>query len=120
MTRSVISPGRVPYPRSLQEQIDTSTAAGKIAFHVFGAVAEFERDLISERTRAGLASARARGREGGRKPALNEDGIAAAQAMRDNQNMMLPEIAATLKDSGAPVVRALEKTARLSELDALS
>ncbi len=89
-------------------------------FHVFGAVAEFERDLISERTRAGLAAARASGRKGGRKPALSEDGIAAARAMRDNQDMTLVEIAATLKVSRATVVRALEKTARLSESAALS
>ena len=51
--------------RVLTEQIDTSTPGGKLVFHVFGALAEFERDLIRERTRAGLAAARARGRVGG-------------------------------------------------------
>src|SRR5215218_4150839 len=52
--------------KSLTEQIDTTTPGGKLVFHVFGALAEFERDLIRERTQAGLAAARARGRTGGR------------------------------------------------------
>src|SRR5512146_3189384 len=52
--------------RSLQESIDTTTSGGKLVFHVFGALAEFERDLIRERTSAGLLAARARGRKGGR------------------------------------------------------
>jgi DNA invertase Pin-like site-specific DNA recombinase len=52
--------------RSVQEQLDTGTSGGKLVFHVFGALAEFERDLIRERTKAGLAAARARGRRGGR------------------------------------------------------
>jgi DNA invertase Pin-like site-specific DNA recombinase len=54
--------------RSLTEAIDTTTPGGKLVFHIFGALAEFERDLIRERTRAGLAAARARGRRGGREP----------------------------------------------------
>lgn len=58
--------------RSLTESIDTATASGKLAFHVFGALAEFERNIIQERTRAGLAAARARGRKGGRPPALSD------------------------------------------------
>jgi DNA invertase Pin-like site-specific DNA recombinase len=56
--------------RSLQEAIDTTTPGGKLVFHVFAALAEFERDLIRERTSAGLAAARARGRQGGRPPVL--------------------------------------------------
>ena len=56
--------------RSLQEQIDTTTSGGKLVFHVFGALAEFERDLIRERTHAGLAAARARGRLSGRPRVL--------------------------------------------------
>jgi len=56
--------------RSLTEQIDTTTSGGKLIFHVFGALAEFERDLIRERTNAGLAAARARGRTGGRPKKL--------------------------------------------------
>lgn len=58
---------------SLQEAIDTSTSAGKLTFHLFGALAEFERTLIRERTQAGLTAARARGRKGGRPPVLDND-----------------------------------------------
>ncbi|MBN0070699.1 recombinase family protein, partial [Pseudomonas aeruginosa] len=57
---------------SINERVETTSAAGKLIFHVFAALAEFERNLIRERTRAGLAAARARGRQGGRKPALEE------------------------------------------------
>ena len=57
--------------KSLQESIDTTTSSGKLVFHIFAALAEFERNLIRERTNAGLAAARARGRLGGRKKALN-------------------------------------------------
>ena len=59
--------------KSLQESIDTSTATGKLVFHVFGALSEFERNLILERTQAGLSAARARGRLGGRPKSLNSD-----------------------------------------------
>lgn len=58
---------------SLQETINTSTPTGKLVFHIFGALAEFERNLIKERTQAGLAAARARGRKGGRPPTLSEE-----------------------------------------------
>ncbi len=57
--------------KSLTESIDTTTSGGKLVFHIFGALAEFERGVITDRTRAGLAAARARGRLGGRPPALN-------------------------------------------------
>jgi DNA invertase Pin-like site-specific DNA recombinase len=57
--------------QSLQESIDTTTSGGRLVFHIFGALAEFERNLIQERTRAGLAAARARGRQGGRPRALD-------------------------------------------------
>ncbi len=57
--------------RSLQEAMDTSTSGGKLIFHVFAALAEFEHNLIQERTRAGLKAARARGRTGGRPKTLN-------------------------------------------------
>ncbi|TCZ73828.1 recombinase family protein [Flaviaesturariibacter aridisoli] len=59
--------------KSLQENIDTSTATGKLVFHIFGALSEFERSLVVERTRHGLAAARARGRVGGRPKALDKD-----------------------------------------------
>lgn len=57
--------------RSLTESIDTTTPGGRLIFHIFGALAEFERNLIRERTKAGLAAARARGRRGGRPPILD-------------------------------------------------
>lgn len=59
--------------QSLHEVIDTSTPTGKLTFHIFGALAEFERNLVQERTQAGLKAARARGRVGGRPKALNYD-----------------------------------------------
>ncbi len=66
---------------SLTEQIDTSTPGGKLLFHIMGALAQFERDLIIERTKAGLDAARARGHKGGRKKEISEDKIALAQMM---------------------------------------
>src|SRR5437868_15191816 len=59
--------------KSITENIDTTTSGGKLIFHIFGALAEFERDIIRERTKAGLAAARARGRTGGRPKAKNLD-----------------------------------------------
>lgn len=59
--------------KSMQEAIDTSSSSGKLIFHIFGALAEFERNLIKERTQAGLQAARARGRKGGRPKSLNKD-----------------------------------------------
>lgn len=59
--------------RSLQESIDTQSSSGKLIFHIFGALTEFERHLIEDRTRAGLAAARARGRKGGRPKSLDID-----------------------------------------------
>ena len=68
--------------RSLTEQIDTTTPGGKLIFHIFGSLAEFERDLIRERTQAGLAAARARGRKGGRPKKLGTPGkIAMARSL---------------------------------------
>jgi hypothetical protein len=68
--------------RSLQEQLDTGTSGGELVFHVFGALGEFERDLIRERTMAGLAAARARGRRGGRRGLTAEKGTAVADVGR--------------------------------------
>lgn len=65
---------------SLTERIDTSSAAGELVFHIFGSIAQFERRLNIERTRAGLQAARARGRKGGRRP-LPAEKVAAIQAM---------------------------------------
>ena len=65
--------------RSLTEQIDTTTPGGRLIFHVFGALGQFERDLIRERTRAGLKAAEARGRRGGRKPVVTEEKLRRAR-----------------------------------------
>lgn len=73
---------------SLQDHIDTTTPQGKLTFHLFAAIAEFERDIIRERTRAGLDSARARGRMGGRPPGLTKDAeikAAAAKSLYDRK-----------------------------------
>jgi DNA invertase Pin-like site-specific DNA recombinase len=70
--------------RSLTESIDTTTAQGLLVFHMFSALAEFERSLIRERTRAGLAAAKRQGRTGGRPPKLTEDDLEAARAMLAN------------------------------------
>jgi DNA invertase Pin-like site-specific DNA recombinase len=67
--------------RSLTEAIDTTTPGGRLIFHVFGALAQFERDLIRERTRAGLAAAASRGRRGGRKPVVTADRLERAKAL---------------------------------------
>jgi DNA invertase Pin-like site-specific DNA recombinase len=74
--------------KSLSEQIDTTTSGGKLVFHIFGALAEFERELIRERTRAGLAAARARGRQGGRPKKLDsERKIKMAQSLYNEESI---------------------------------
>jgi DNA invertase Pin-like site-specific DNA recombinase len=93
--------------RSLQESIDTTTSGGKLIFHVFGALAEFERDLIRERTRAGLQSARARGRRGGRPRALDEKKLALARSLHKDVGNTVGDICATLGVSRATFYRHL-------------
>ncbi len=72
--------------RSLTEAIDTTTASGKLLFHIMGSLAEFERQLIVERTKAGLAAARARGRHGGRPPTMTPHKIRIARDMYDSHD----------------------------------
>jgi DNA invertase Pin-like site-specific DNA recombinase len=93
--------------RSLQEAIDTTTPGGKLVFHVFAALAEFERDLIRERTAAGLAAARARGRRGGRPSALTGHKLQVAQEMYRSGQYTVAAIATTLGVSRASVYRHL-------------
>jgi DNA invertase Pin-like site-specific DNA recombinase len=78
--------------QSLQESIDTTTSGGKLVFHIFAALAEFERNLIRERTKAGLAAARARGRLGGRKKSLNTKQRKRAVEMYNRKNHTIQEI----------------------------
>jgi len=77
----------------LTQQIDTTTPGGRLVFHVFAAVAEFERELTLERTHAGLATARAMGRRGGRKPAMGEPEIRRAKAMLSDPTITVEEVA---------------------------
>ena len=76
---------------SLTEQIDTTTPSGRLIFHVFGALAEFERDLIRERVQAGLRSARARGRMGGRPP-ISAEIKAIAQTLLADKSLSSKQI----------------------------
>jgi DNA invertase Pin-like site-specific DNA recombinase len=94
--------------RSLTEHIDTTTSGGKLIFHIFGALAEFERNLIKERTQAGLTAARARGRTGGRPKTLTERQRSIAQALYNDKQHSIVEICQTLKVSRATLYRALK------------
>ena len=100
--------------RSLQESLDTTTPGGKLIFHIFGALAEFERDLIRQRTRAGLAAARARGRTAGRPPSMTPTKRALARQLYESRQHTLAEIARTLGVSRASIYRHLttERTER--------
>src|SRR5438034_790007 len=82
--------------RSITENIDTTTSGGKLIFHVFGALAEFERDLIRERTQAGLLAARARGRRGGRPMLLNAKQRQLLQTLYKDKRSRITDILSTL------------------------
>ena len=77
---------------TLQESINTSTSGGKLIFHIFGALAEFERNLIQERTEAGLLAARARGRNGGRPRSLDEKKVQLLYKLYDEKQHSVPEL----------------------------
>jgi DNA invertase Pin-like site-specific DNA recombinase len=93
--------------RSLTEQIDTTTTSGRLIFPVFGVLAEFERQIIRERTAAGLAAAQARGRVGGRPRSLSAKDIAAAKALLSDPDLTFEEIAVRLDVSPATLYRYL-------------
>jgi DNA invertase Pin-like site-specific DNA recombinase len=82
--------------RSLTEAIDTETPAGRLQLHLFAALAEFERDLIRERSQAGREASRARGRQGGRPKLITPEKLAAAAAMRTQGKLTMAQIARTL------------------------
>lgn len=96
--------------RSLQESIDTTTSGGKLIFHMFGALAEFERDIIRERTNAGLAAARARGRRGGRPRVVDEGKTAVARTLHKDGTRPAV-ICATLGISRSSLYRCLSAKA---------
>jgi DNA invertase Pin-like site-specific DNA recombinase len=95
--------------RSLNDGIDTTTAMGRFTFHLFSAIAEMERDLIRERTNAGLAAARARGRNGGRRPVMNDQKLEAAKALLEDKRRSVTEVAGQLGISRASLYRALAR-----------
>lgn len=99
--------------RSLTESIDTTTPGGRLIFHVFGALGQFERDLIRERTRAGLSAAAARGRKGGRKPVVTVDKLQRAREHIAN-GLNVREAAARLKVSKTALYAALQSAGAAS------
>jgi DNA invertase Pin-like site-specific DNA recombinase len=93
--------------KSLTENIDTTTSGGKLIFHIFGALAEFERNLIRERTQAGLLAACARGKKGGRPQALTARQLGIAQDLYEKGHPVM-DICRTLKISKATLYRVLK------------
>ena len=91
--------------RSLAEDIDTTTPAGRLVFHVFASIAQFERERISERTKEGLQAAKARGRVGGRPPVLSTAQQDEVRRMRDDDGRSISEIARLFKVSERTVRR---------------
>lgn len=95
--------------RSLTEAIDTSTPGGTLIFNIFGSLAQFERDLIRERTRAGLEAARARGRTGGRPASLNEKQIKEVRRLYESRSVTVDQIAKMMNVGRATIYRYLKK-----------
>lgn len=93
--------------QSITEKIETVSAAGKLIFHVFAALAEFERNLIRERTKAGLEAARARGRKGGRKPALTDKAVKEIKQLLKDPDIEVTEVAKRYGVSRATIYKYL-------------
>ncbi len=96
--------------RSLRESIDTTTAGGRLVFHLFGALAQFEREIIRDRTVAGLTAARARGRVGGRPSKLSAEQRRQARKMYDERELTVEQIGKVLGVSRTSIYRALGAT----------
>ena len=96
--------------QSLTENLDTTTNGGRLLFHVFGALAEFERGIIQERTKAGLSAARARGRVGGRPKKLTDKEIAKARRLLSDPEQKVTDVAKYLRVSRATLYRALKES----------
>jgi len=92
--------------RSLTEAIDTTTPGGRLIFHIFGALGQFERDLIQERTQAGLVAAAMRGRKGGRKSVITDDNLKRARGLV-GKGLTVREIATRLKVGKTALYEAL-------------
>jgi len=95
--------------KSIQENIDTTTNGGKLIFHIFGALAEFEREIIRERTKAGLTAARLRGRLGGRPKKMDKGKIEMAQTLYDKKTIPIKEICERLEISRGTLYRYVNK-----------
>jgi DNA invertase Pin-like site-specific DNA recombinase len=93
--------------RSLQENIDTATPASRLIFHIFGSLAEFELELIRERTKAGLASARARRRIGGRRRLLTQAQVTVAKQMLASHQYGVGDVASSFNVSRSTLYRAI-------------
>jgi DNA invertase Pin-like site-specific DNA recombinase len=96
--------------RSLTESIDTTTPAGRLVFHLFASLAEFEASLVRERTMSGLAAARARGRNGGRPRSLTPDKLAVAQQLYDSRTKTIQQIADVVGVGRTTLYRHLQRT----------
>lgn len=94
--------------RSLTESMDTSTPGGTLVFNIFGSLAQFERDLIRERTRAGLEAARARGRKGGRPAKLDEKQVREVRRLYKSRTVTVGQIAAMIHAGRPTVYRCLD------------
>ena len=95
--------------RSLTESIDTTTPSGELIFHMFAVLAQFERNLIRERTKAGLEIAKARGRKGGRRPVITPDKLAKARKLIELKDLTVREAAFSLKVSKSALYVALSR-----------
>jgi len=95
---------------SLRESMDSTTSGGKLVFHLFASIAEFERDLIRERTMAGIAAARARGRKGGRPKVMTDDKVRAASELLRGGNLPVAEICKLVGVSRGTIYRHVVPT----------
>ncbi len=104
--------------RSLTEAMDTTTSGGKLIFHIFGALAEFERNLIRERTQAGLEAARARGRKGGRPLSLDAKKAELAVKLYQEKEHSIKEICQIMRISKPTLYSYLRKAAEVAQVPA--
>lgn len=104
---SELEKGKIGF-KSLRENIDTTSPGGKLIFHVFGALAEFEREIIRERTNAGLSAARSRGKKGGRPKAMDDKKVVMAKALFNDKKNSIKDICETLKVSKPTLYRYLK------------
>ena len=95
--------------KSIHESIDTTSSSGKLIFHIFGALAEFERNLIRERTHAGLKAARARGKMGGRPKKLNEEKTKLAQDLYNEKTRTIKQISELVGISKPTLYKYLDR-----------